>query len=76
MALRMIGDKVMGVLAKQYQSALGNQLAQYGEFCRWRAAKYSAVDVGFVRCRIFVYFSCFSSLSCLLVSWQEDRSEK
>eukprot|EP01082_Thalassiosira_pseudonana_P003142 g2776.t1 g2776 contig12:780950-781981(+) len=30
MALRMIGDKVMGIMAKQYQAVLGNQLAQYG----------------------------------------------
>ena len=37
MALRMVYDKVMGVAAKQYQSVLGNQLAQYGEFhfLRW-----------------------------------------
>ena len=35
MALRMIGDKVMGFMAKQYQAALGNQLAQYGELFRW-----------------------------------------
>ena len=32
MSLRMVYDKVMGVAAKQYQSVLGNQLAQYGEF--------------------------------------------
>ena len=32
MALRMIGDKVMGFMAKQYQAALGNQLATYGEY--------------------------------------------
>ena len=32
MALRMVYDKVMGVAAKQYQSVLGNQLAQYGEY--------------------------------------------
>ena len=33
----MVYDKVMGVAAKQYQSVLGNQLAQYGEFLflRW-----------------------------------------
>eukprot|EP00804_Cyclotella_cryptica_P020790 CCRYP_016607-RA/>CCRYP_016607-RA protein AED:0.22 eAED:0.22 QI:26/1/1/1/1/1/2/401/115 len=30
MALRMIGDKVMGFMAKHYQAALGNQLATYG----------------------------------------------
>lgn len=33
MALRMITDKVMGLMAKQYQAALGNQLATYGKFC-------------------------------------------
>lgn len=37
MALRMIGDKVMGIMAKQYQAVLGNQLAQYGEYFHgWR----------------------------------------
>mmetsp|Transcript_4897 Transcript_4897/g.10812 ORF Transcript_4897/g.10812 Transcript_4897/m.10812 type:complete len:116 (-) Transcript_4897:240-587(-) len=30
MALRMIGDKVMGLMAAQYQKALGSQLATYG----------------------------------------------
>ena len=30
MALRMIGDKVMGLMAKQYQSAVGTQLSTYG----------------------------------------------
>ena len=32
MALRMIYDKAMGFAAKQYQTVLGNQLAQYGEY--------------------------------------------
>jgi hypothetical protein len=32
MALRMIYDKTMGFAAKQYQTVLGNQLAQYGEY--------------------------------------------
>jgi hypothetical protein len=32
MALRMIGDKVMGLVANQYKAALGTQLATYGEF--------------------------------------------
>eukprot|EP00581_Thalassiosira_minuscula_P022629 CAMPEP_0184405114 /NCGR_PEP_ID=MMETSP0738-20130409/395_1 /TAXON_ID=385413 /ORGANISM="Thalassiosira miniscula, Strain CCMP1093" /LENGTH=115 /DNA_ID=CAMNT_0026761443 /DNA_START=11 /DNA_END=358 /DNA_ORIENTATION=+ len=30
MALRMVYDKAMSFAAKQYQSVLGNQLAQYG----------------------------------------------
>jgi len=30
MALRMVYDKAMGFAAKQYQTVLGNQLAQYG----------------------------------------------
>lgn len=30
MALRMVYDKAMNFAAKQYQTALGNQLAQYG----------------------------------------------
>ena len=32
MALRMITDKVIGLMAKPYQAALGNQLATYGKF--------------------------------------------
>ena len=32
MALRMICDKAIGFAAKQYQTVLGNQLAQYGEY--------------------------------------------
>ena len=31
MALRMITEKAMGVVAKQYQAALGASLAQTGE---------------------------------------------
>lgn len=42
MALRMIGDKVMGLMAKQYQTALGNQLATYGEF--WCCGLWIEID--------------------------------
>ena len=31
MALRMVYEKSMGVIAGQYRKALGNQLATYGE---------------------------------------------
>lgn len=38
----MIGDKVMGLMAKQYQTALGNQLATYGEF--WCCGLWIEID--------------------------------
>lgn len=53
MALRMITEKAMGLVAKQYQAALGASLAQTGEhlaherrWSAWRDEEMQALALG------------------------------